>query len=75
MKKPGMPEAFTSGMRGREEPPVATQNSPGEEAATPPPEGEGAKMEDFVHGPDENGHHHLNISKLHEHLHGKKHGA
>lgn len=76
MKKPGMPEAFTSGMRGSEEPAVATEHSPGEQAATPPAEGEHAKMEDFVHGPDENGDHHINISKLHKHLHGgkEKHG-
>lgn len=71
-KKSGSP-AHDSGMRPGESAP-AYEGTQGEAAAVPPQEGEGAKMEDFVNGPDANGEHHLNISKLHAHLHGKHHG-
>lgn len=68
--KSGSP-AHDSGMRPGEDA-AAYAKSPGETAAVPPQEDAATRIEDFTHGPDENGHHHLNITKLHEHLHGHK---
>jgi hypothetical protein len=58
-----------SGMRGNE-PPAEPDPS-----AAPEPGGEdiGSVVAQHVHGPDENGHHHLNLSTLAEHL--SKHGG
>lgn len=65
--KSGSP-AHDSGMRPGEDA-AAYGKTPGEEAAIPPQEDAATRIEDFTHGPDEHGDHHLNISKLHRHLH------
>lgn len=61
--------ARKSGMRGHEPPAQEAAPDPEPAGATPEPEDTGIGQ--FVHGPDEQGHHHLNITKLHEHLQSK----
>lgn len=68
--------ARKSGMRGSEPEakPAAPDLQPGAD-----PGGDGAAdlaqhIGKHVHGPDEHGHHHLNLTTLAEHIHGAKGG-
>lgn len=63
--------AHSSGMRGSEKPTMAAEEAEGMAGRADNEEGESTEDQDFdvnehVHGPDENGHHHLNLSTLAE---------
>ena len=69
-------DAYSSGMRGPEKPAAADEGDMGNQ---PPVDGGGSEeyadsVKKHVHGPDENGHHHLNLTTLAEELH-TKHGG
>lgn len=67
----GQSPAAKSGMRGMGPAPVADPSAPGEAAA---PGGDiGSIISQHVHGPDEQGHHHLNLTTLAHHISGGKH--
>lgn len=63
------PAAFKSGMRGAEEVSPAFKESPGEEQDQETERSMEEIVADHIHGPDEAGHHHLNLTTLAEEIH------
>jgi len=68
--------AHQSGMRGGEKPSVSGDEADQLARAAETAEGESTEDKDFdvnehVHGPDENGHHHLNLTTMAEAMHKK----
>lgn len=69
-------DAFASGMRGAEKPREEADGfaKGGEHEQSSGDDGGFADIvAQHVHGPDENGHHHLNLTTLSEHLKSGKH--
>lgn len=69
-------DAYSSGMRGPEKPAV----DDGTMGNQPPVDADGSEeyassVAKHVHGPDANGHHHLNLTTLAEELHSKHSGG
>ena len=60
-----MDPAMKSGMRGSmTEPKTPYEETPGEESDQEETHSPAEIIADHVHGPDENGHHHLNLTTL-----------
>lgn len=66
--------AHSSGMRGNEKAAEGEENL--SEGSSEQQDGEelGTTVAEHIHGPDENGHHHLNLTTLGEHFAKKKGG-